>query len=131
VVHGFDRKLRCTPHRRRGRGLYKKNTSNRSLPVDLEEAYLLASKADVWINVGSFSTLAEFCSRLPKFAGVPCVRRGEVYNCDKRTNAAGGNDYWESGVVKPDAVLHDLIAVFHPEALNEDDREMYYCRKLE
>ena len=111
--------------------IYKTNTSNRSLPIDLEEAYVLASKADVWVNAGSFRTLAEFRSRLPKFAGVPCVRRGEVYNCDKRTNAAGGNDYWESGVVRPDVVLHDLIAVFHPEALDAADREMYYYRKLE
>jgi len=66
-----------------------------------------------------------------KFAGVPCVRRGEIYNCDRRTNAAGGNDYWESGVVRPDVVLHDLIAVFHPEALDAADREMHYYRKLE
>lgn len=81
--------------------IYRENTSNRSLPIDLEKAYLLASGADVWINAGSFRTLAEFRARLPKFAGVPCVRRGEIYNCDRRTNAAGGNDYWESGVVRP------------------------------
>ena len=111
--------------------IYRENTSNRSLPIDLEEAYLLASGADVWINAGSFRTLAEFRARLPKFAGVPCVRRGEIYNCDRRTNAAGGNDYWESGVVRPDVVLHDLIAVFHPEALDAADREMHYYRKLE
>lgn len=111
--------------------IYKKNTSNRSLPIDLEEAYLLASEADVWINIGSFRSLGELRARLPKFAGVPCVRRGEVYNCDRRTNAAGGNDYWESGVVRPDLVLHDLIAVFHPDVLDADDREMFYYRKLE
>ena len=111
--------------------IYRENTSNRSLPIDLEKAYLLASGADVWINAGSFRTLAEFRARLPKFAGVPCVRRGEIYNCDRRTNAAGGNDYWESGVVRPDVVLHDLIAVFHPEALDAADREMHYYRKLE
>lgn len=68
---------------------------------------------------------------MPKFAETACVRRGRVYNCDKRTNAAGGNDYWESGVVRPDAVLHDLIVIFHPEALDAADRNTCYYRRLE
>ena len=33
--------------------------------------------------------------------------------------------------LRPDVVLHDLIAVFHPEALDAADREMHYYRKLE
>lgn len=111
--------------------VYRKNTSDRSLPIDLEEAYQLASDADVWINVGNFRSIAEFQSRLPKFTGIPCVVRGAVFNCDKRTNSSGGNDYWESGVVRPDVVLHDLIAIFHPEVLDSVDRELYYYRRLE
>lgn len=112
-----------------GEYIYKKNTSNRSLPVDLEEAYLLATNADLWINLGSFSSLADFKARLPKFAEVPCVRANALYNCDKRLNSAGGNDYWESGVVHPDLVLLDLIKIFHPRLLS--DREFTYYRQLE
>ncbi len=111
--------------------LYTANATDRSLPIDIEEAYLLASAADVWINVGSFSTLSELKQRLPKFAGIDCVRRGAVYNCDRRMSAAGGNDYWESGVIRPDVVLRDLIAIFHPELLPASDRETVYYRRLE
>lgn len=111
--------------------IYSKNTTNRSLPIDLEEAFLLASEADVWLNAGSASTLGELKSQFPKFASVRCVQAGAVYNCNKRTNVAGGNDYWESGVVQPDVVLHDLIAILHPERLAENDREFYYYQKLE
>lgn len=111
--------------------VYTTNDSNRSLPIDLEEAYLLVSGADIWLNAGSYASLGELRERLPKFADVPCVRRGEVYNCDRRTNAAGGNDYWESGAVRPDVVLHDLVAIFHPEVLAPDDRELFYYRRLE
>lgn len=108
--------------------LYRKNTSNRSLPIDLEEAYLLTATADVWLNVGSIATLGELCSRYPKFADTRCVRQGAVYNCDRRTGPNGGNDYWESGVVQPDRVLRDLIKIFHPELVQED---FYYYRRLE
>lgn len=111
--------------------IYRKNTSNRSLPIDLEEAYLLASQADVWINAGSASSLGELKAQYPKFADIRCLRKGEVYNCNKRMNAAGGNDYWESGVVRPDVVLHDLIVIFHPETLPKDECETYYYRRME
>lgn len=111
--------------------IYKKNASNRSLPIDLEEAYLLTAQADVWLNVGSASTLGELKTQYPKFADTRCVRRGAVYNCNKRVNAAGGNDYWESGVVHPELVLQDLIAILHPEALAEEDRTLYYYKRLE
>ncbi len=39
--------------------IYKKNTGNASTPVDMEEAYLLASAADLWLNVGMANTLDE------------------------------------------------------------------------
>lgn len=99
--------------------LYAKNTTTRSLPVDLEEAALLTAQADVWINVGDFPTLDALRARLPKLADAPCVRRGDVWNCDLRTNPAGGNDYWEWGVVRPDLVLRDLARIFHPELFGD------------
>lgn len=114
-----------------GEYVYTGNDSNRSLPVDIEEAYLLARGADIWLNAGGFASLDELRSRLPKFADLPCVRRGAVYDSDRRTNAAGGNDYWESGAVRPDIVLHDLVALFHPEVLAPDDRETVYFRRIE
>ena len=49
---------------------------------------------------------------------------GTVNNA--RTNAAGGNDYFESGVVHPELVLRDLIKIFHPELVEEDF--VYYKR---
>ena len=41
-------------------------------------------------------------------------------NNNARTNAAGGNDYYESAVVNPDLVLRDLVKIFHPELVEED-----------
>ncbi|WP_290457065.1 ABC transporter substrate-binding protein [uncultured Alistipes sp.] len=106
--------------------IYKKNMGNASTPVDMEEAYLLASAADLWLNVGMASTLGEVKAACPKFADTRCFRNGYVYNNNVRTNAAGGNDYFESGVVHPELVLRDLIKIFHPELVEEDF--VYYKR---
>lgn len=108
--------------------IYGKNTSNSSLPIDLEEAYLLTSQADIWLNVGSIATVNELKSLYPKFADTKCVKNGNVFNCIKRISASGGNDYWESGVVNPDLILRDLIKIFHPGIITED---FYYYSKIE
>jgi iron complex transport system substrate-binding protein len=36
-----------------------------------------------------------------------------IYNNTLRTTPEGGNDFWESGAVRPDLILEDLIQVFH------------------
>lgn len=107
-----------------GRYVYAKNDGNSSVAVDLEEAYLLAREADVWINVGPCTTLAELTEQNPKFARIPAVVRGRVWNNNRRRTAAGGSDFWESGVVRPDAVLHDLHTLLH----DTGDSTVYYQR---
>lgn len=109
-----------------GEYVYKDNYTNKSLPVDLETAYLLASRADCWLNVGKIRTLDELKTAYPSFAEVPSVLAGNVYNCDKRANAYGGNDFWETGQLRPDLVLSDLISVFSG---GETDT-LYYYRRL-
>ena len=106
--------------------IYKKNTGNASTPIDMEEAYLLASAADLWLNVGMASTLGEVKAACPKFADTRCFRNGYVYNNNACTNAAGGNDYFESAVVHPDLLLRDLVKIFHPELVEEPF--VYYKR---
>lgn len=103
-----------------GSYIYGKNTGNTSLPIDLEEAYLLASDADMWINIGMANSLEEVARMCPKFTDTRCFRNGNVFNNNARANAAGGNDYWESAVVNPDILLRDLVKIFHPELVSED-----------
>ena len=100
--------------------IHKKDTGNTSTPIDLEEAYLLVSDADIWLNVGMTNTLDELKAACPKFTYTRCFMDGNVYNNNARTNAAGGNDYYESAVVNPDIVLRDLVKIFHPELVEKD-----------
>lgn len=110
-----------------GNYIYKKNTGNASKPVDLEEAYLLASDADMWLNVGMLNTLDELKASCPKFVDTRCFKTGNVYNNNARVNSSGGNDYFESAVVHPELVLRDLVKIFHPELVEED---FVYYKKL-
>lgn len=107
--------------------IYKKNNSNESRPIDLEEAFMLVSASDKWINVGQTRSLDELRKNYPKFAATKPVLSGEVYNTTGRVAANGANDYWERGVVEPDVVLRDMVIIFHPELADSD---LVYYEKL-
>ncbi len=112
-----------------GEYIYTKNDSDTSVAIDMEEAYLLANAADVWLNVGPCNTLAELTAQNPKFAEVPAVRDRMVFNNNRRQTPAGGSDFWESGVVRPDLVLRDLNAILRPEMAGT--AELHYYKRLE
>lgn len=108
--------------------LWKENDSDEALPLNLESVYARAMDADVWINPGEASTIDQLYQFDERFKELPVLQSGEVYNNDRRKGSGGGNDYWESGTIRPDLVLADLIGVFHPDLLT--DHQFIYYRKL-
>lgn len=100
--------------------IYKGNTSHGAKPIGLETAYGLLREADVWLNVGRTATLDELKAMNPKFEDAKAIRANKVYNNNLRRTPGGGNDYWESGAVRPDIVLRDLIKILHPELVKEE-----------
>ncbi len=102
-------------------------SQNSSTPISLEEALVLAMKADFWLNLGQMASVEEVCAATPRFAKVDAVRFGRLYNNTKRTNESRGSDFWESGAVRPDLILQDLVKILHHEAPTE---ELYYYKKL-
>ena len=108
------------------------SSNNESQPIDLEQAYTWASQADVWLNLGGCNTLEELKRQNPKFANVKAVSNGRIYNNNARKTAAGGSDFWESGVVNPDRILNDLAIILHPELFSTLDKDatLYYYKPL-
>lgn len=103
-------------------------TSTVSTPISLEEAMWLVSRADFWLNVGQVESLAELKQLEPLFADIHVVKFAFVYNNTKRTNKSGGSDFWESGAVRPDLILNDLVQILH---YDDEADSLYYYKKLE
>lgn len=110
--------------------IYPGDTTEVSRTIDIEEAYKLVNECDYWINTGRVTSKAALLAELPKFADVPCLKEGRVYNNNLRINRYGGDDFWESGIMHPDIILEDLINIFHPGLLGEP-KPLYYYRKIE
>ena len=107
---------------------YREHDGHGSTTIGPETADRLLREADVWLEVGQCASLADLLAVNPRFAEAKAVREGRVYNSNRRLTPGGGNDYWESGVVRPDIVLRDLIRILHPEA---GEWPLHYYRKIE
>ena len=111
-----------------GEYLWMDHNSAEAVPMDLESVYARAVKAEIWINPGAATSLDQLRGFDQRFMSLGVIQTGMIFNNDARTNASGGNDYWESGAVRPDLVLSDLIEVFHPGLL--EDHSFFYYRQL-
>jgi iron complex transport system substrate-binding protein len=102
-----------------------------SVTVDMETVLAKGSSARYWLNAemtAGWRTTADAVAEDPRYARLTALRAQAVWSPVRRVNAAGGNDYWESGVVRPDLVLKDLAAIFHPDLL--PGHQHYYYVKL-
>ncbi len=112
-----------------GNYLWEDLDSREAVPVDLEAIYARAVSADMWINCGAARSLAQIGETDKRLSRFKPVITGRVFNNNARISPAGGNDFWESGVMAPHLILADLISIFHPEIL--PDHELMYYKQLE
>ena len=111
-----------------GEYLWQNTKSSVSMPTGLENVFLKALGADYWLNAGSVNSREEILSIDLRLARLPCFKNGNIFNNTKRTNAGGGNDYWEGGCLKPYIILRDIASILHPGLL--PSVELYYYKKL-
>jgi iron complex transport system substrate-binding protein len=101
-----------------------------SIPMSFEAVYDRALKAQVWINGSqTWKRLSDVAKADERYQKIPAFQTGQVFNNNARVNEFGGNDYWQSGILRPQVVLADLVKILHPELLS--DRRLVYYRLLQ
>lgn len=106
---------------------YANDTTTGSLPLNLETVLKNFSDTDIWLNC-NFATISELVENDSKHALFRPIKENKVYNFNKRLLPTTANDFWESAVARPDLLLGDVIAVLHPEILQ--DWEFIYTSPL-
>jgi iron complex transport system substrate-binding protein len=109
--------------------VFKETDYTGSKPMDMELVFERGLSADFWLNPGVWKSLDQARNSDPRFHGFKALTSKQLYNNNKRVNAQGGNDYWESGIMSPDIILADLIKILHPELL--PDHELTYYTHLQ
>jgi iron complex transport system substrate-binding protein len=77
--------------------------------LDAEAVFEKANDADIWLNTGNHFTLNDLEESFPLAMEFEAFKNGKVFNNLNRVNEHGGNDYWESGIYRPDLLLTDLV----------------------
>ena len=107
---------------------YKDNKDNFSLALSLETVMGNFLSSDIWVGVDAktYEALKAQDERLNLFKP---AKNKKVYHYLNRTTETGGNDFWESAMLRPDILLKDFIRIAHPELL--PDWNLYYLGALE
>lgn len=108
--------------------LWKDQLSQASMPLGLESVYLKGMESDYWLNTGTAQSIKDLIGVDSRFTNLPAVKEERIYNNIAKLNLAGGNEYWESGVMSPDIILLDLASIFQPDIIN--DHKLVYYSKL-
>ncbi len=101
-----------------------KDDNTGGIPIEYEKMYATAANADYWriLNSypGDFSYDALKASE-PRNALFKAFKDRHVIYCNMKQTP-----YYELSPVKPDAVLADFVAIFHPELLPADYQPVFY-----
>lgn len=101
--------------------------------ISMEDAYRLSLEADIWLCPGHCRTrsqLSSFHHLFPYFG--PLAKNLPVFNNILRTNPSGGNDFYESGSIRPDLILQDLKSILNASDNHAglDELQLTYFMKL-
>ncbi|MGC3947485.1 MAG: ABC transporter substrate-binding protein [Chryseolinea sp.] len=108
--------------------MWREDPSTGFLELDFESVYSKAHEADLWIGVGSHSTLKSLGDSDHRYQNFKAFKKGEVYTYDARKGAKGGSVYLELGYLRPDIILRDLVAIAHPQL--QPDYKLYFHQRL-
>jgi iron complex transport system substrate-binding protein len=103
--------------------------SDYAMPMGIENVYLRALKAEYWLNISSVSSREEIVTIDNRLKELPSFKNGNMYNNNKRITNKGGNDYWESGSLRPQIILRDIASILHPDLF--PGYQLYYYKKIE
>ncbi len=95
-----------------------------SVSLSFETVVAEQLNAPIWIEA-PFKTKTELLSSDERYAYFDAFKIGAIYHHLKRSNAGGGNDYWEMGLCRPDEILADFIHIFHPEEMMSGELKYY------
>lgn len=97
--------------------IYKNTAGSGSIALAFETVLSQAQNADFWIAPGQFKTFDQLEESSVHYNRFKAVKNKQVFTYSNTLGETGGAIYYEMAPNRPDLVLKDLIAIFHPELL--------------
>ena len=98
-----------------GANLAFKTDKSETQQISLENFIMKKSQYDFWIPQNDWKNHLDLENGVKKDSRYKFIQAKKVFNNTLVLNKDNFNDYWEEGMQRPDLVLSDLSAIFHPE----------------
>ena len=108
-----------------GRYAFADDTHSGSLTLSPEKVIEKATNADVWLFIVYGNQMVkqnELIAEYPGYKMIKAFKEGNIYECDSKTSP-----YFEEISFRPDFLIANLAAIFHPKS-GIKDMHNYYKR---
>jgi iron complex transport system substrate-binding protein len=96
--------------------------------ISLEEVSKKKISVDFWLTHNMWGNHSELEQALKKDSRYMLISAKNIYNNNLITNKDRFNDYWETGMQRPDLLLRDLTTLFHSS--KEKSPKLRWYQKL-
>ncbi len=103
---------------------FANDSTTESIPLTMEKALMCFSDADIWVGAPA-NSYEELLAQDSKYGMMKAVKNKKVYNFYARSRQGGANDFWESGVVRPDLLLQDLLIMLYGDSIGQGAQLTY------
>jgi len=90
--------------------------------LSFEEVLTHLNRVSVWIPLYGHKNRADLKLDDHRLGLALQKKEITIFDISKGLNGNGGNDYWETAMVRPDLLLEELISILYPELLKHESR---------
>jgi len=101
--------------------IYKATEGKGSAAYAFEKVLQDAKTAEFWISPGPFTSYAQLLDSNIHYNAFEAFQQKKIYTMSTTTGKTGGVLFYELGPNRPDLVLKDLIKIFHPHLLEDEN----------
>ena len=108
-----------------GHYIWKNFKKTERLMMSIEKVWPQVEQVDIWLTQNTWKNLAEVIGSDRRYGEFNVLKRQNIFNNNRKLNEYGGNDYWETALMRPDLLLKDLANIFHP-GIFQGHRPVWY-----
>lgn len=95
------------------------------LMMHKEKFHEFVADADICLIEGLSTNIKQLSKTNPLVKNWNCVKKKMIFNYDKLLSKAGGNDFWETAVSRPDLLLQEYMTLFHSSLYQPNQLRWY------
>lgn len=105
--------------------LWEDDKNTGSLNIDVEVVLEKGADADFWFTTFGQNKADIDYIKQDKYSFLKAVKNEAIYSNTNRIRTMGGNDFWETGNLRPDLILKDIVQIIHQEEQPGDSLIFY------